>query len=372
MLHARVVRPRGQGANGDGTAPKVLSRRRDLDQPHPGRQVVQIEQLPRRRRAEGVRRDPGCSSAEGHLGADPTLPGVGNFWSSMRKPATRPANPARALQQPRQRRRRDRRARRRPCRRRTSTTYNGFVPIGPTCAVADVTSGGARDLHERAGLSTTLAGSRWRHSRWPGSTLPANQVRVICCEGASCLRRRPQDDCACAAARDLAASPASRCACSGCAGTSTAGTTTARRSMYDVSGGVDAERQDRRAPTGRHLRPGSAARIDPTELHGTRRAPRTRSAAASSTPTNIGHAVQDPEPAGAREDAAAPERRASRASFLRAPNAPQRASPASRSIDELAYAAKMDPIAFRLQNITSNADRDRRTLPLRGIAGRTS
>src|SRR5206468_9766582 len=45
-------------------------------------------------------------------------------------------------------------------------------------------------------------------------------------------------------------------------------------------------------------------------------------------------------------------------SFLRAPNAPQSGFAAEQAVDELAYMAKMDPVAFRLQNIatpTSNA-----------------
>ena len=39
--------------------------------------------------------------------------------------------------------------------------------------------------------------------------------------------------------------------------------------------------------------------------------------------------------------------------FLRAPNAPQSAFAAEQLIDELAYAAKMDPVAFRLKNIAT-------------------
>ena len=68
MLHGRVVRPRGQGAYGDGTAPKIALGRRELDQAHPGRAGRPHERLPRRRRADGVRRDPGGGAAEGEVG----------------------------------------------------------------------------------------------------------------------------------------------------------------------------------------------------------------------------------------------------------------------------------------------------------------
>ena len=66
MLHARVVRPRGQGAvtsqnhyplSVDETSIKHI----------PNVQVVQVGELPRGRRAEGVRRDPGGCAAEGRL-----------------------------------------------------------------------------------------------------------------------------------------------------------------------------------------------------------------------------------------------------------------------------------------------------------------
>ena len=42
--------------------------------------------------------------------------------------------------------------------------------------------------------------------------------------------------------------------------------------------------------------------------------------------------------------------------FLRAPNAPQSAFAAEQVIDELAYLAKMDPVAFRLQNVANLTD----------------
>ena len=45
-------------------------------------------------------------------------------------------------------------------------------------------------------------------------------------------------------------------------------------------------------------------------------------------------------------------------SFLRAPNAPQSAFAAEQAVDELAYMAKMDPVAFRLQNVATPTSHD--------------
>src|SRR5262249_38671307 len=41
--------------------------------------------------------------------------------------------------------------------------------------------------------------------------------------------------------------------------------------------------------------------------------------------------------------------------FLRAPNAPQSAFAAEQAVDELAWMARMDPVAFRLQNVATTA-----------------
>ena len=43
-------------------------------------------------------------------------------------------------------------------------------------------------------------------------------------------------------------------------------------------------------------------------------------------------------------------------SFLRAPDNPQSAFAAEQAVDELAYMAKMDPVAFRLQNVANLTD----------------
>ena len=52
-----------------------------------------------------------------------------------------------------------------------------------------------------------------------------------------------------------------------------------------------------------------------------------------------------------------------KSSFMRAPFAPAAVFGYEQLIDELAYAAKMDPVAFRLQNITSNANETQNNLP---------
>ena len=224
--------------------------------------------------------------------------------------------------------------------------YNSFVPIGPHCAIADV-GDGRRDrvrpgpVGQRASPQTVAHAARHRR--------PQN-IRVICRTraraptAAACRRRRPSRP-----RRHLARRSASRCACSGCAGTSTAGISYGPSHMYDVKAGIDAngkivgadwtslrpgqhdhrhdEGADRHAPRGRRRRR-PAARPRPTRRSTTRA---THAAVLAKT---------QPLYEGSLKSSA-----------LRAPNAPQSYFASEQIVDELAYAAKMDPIAFRRQNI---------------------
>ena len=162
MLHARVVRPRGQGGV-TSAEPLPGERRRELDQAHPGRPG-----RPGRRTSSAVvaPKEYDAIQAAGQLKvvwkSDPKLPGSGNFWSYVRRratrtrrtrPATRPwsGNVDCALAS---------------AAKTISATYkyqyNGHMSIGPTCAVADVKANSADDLLQLAGsvraCPTTLAG----------------------------------------------------------------------------------------------------------------------------------------------------------------------------------------------------------------------
>ena len=68
MVHGRVVRPRGQGAYGGGTAPAVARGRRELDQAESERAGRPLQGLRRRGRGDRVAGDPGRGPAEGDVG----------------------------------------------------------------------------------------------------------------------------------------------------------------------------------------------------------------------------------------------------------------------------------------------------------------
>ena len=77
--------------------------------------------------------------------------------------------------------------------------YNGHLPIGPSCSVAEVTSGGARIYTNSQDLYGTR-GQVVSALALAGPNLPANQVRVTYSEGSSVYGFSPYDDCTCSAA----------------------------------------------------------------------------------------------------------------------------------------------------------------------------
>ena len=82
MLHGRVVRPRGQGAVRVGRADHLG--RRELDRHIPGRPGRPEGELPGRRRAEGVRRDPGRRQLKVTWADRPNASGERRLFAEMR------------------------------------------------------------------------------------------------------------------------------------------------------------------------------------------------------------------------------------------------------------------------------------------------
>ena len=144
MIHGRVVRPRGQGAYGDGTAPKFLSIDESSIAKIPGAQVVKFGDsfigvvAPLEYAAIQA-----AAQLKVKWADPPVLPGVGNLWKQMRDHDSAGKAPARiafnsgnfdnafksavhTVQQS------------------YKFHYTGHLPIGPSCCVADVTPSGAR------------------------------------------------------------------------------------------------------------------------------------------------------------------------------------------------------------------------------------
>ena len=320
--------------------PRCRLGRRELDQAHPGRAGRARRQLPRRRRAEGVRRDPGRGAAEGEVGGQPPISGGGNLWKRMRDHDAAGKAPARTR---RQHRATSTRALAVAPRKTYSQTLH--VPLQvhaadrPDCAVADVSRTAARSS---ARTPRTATGTRPQITAALDAArqdVPLEQIRVMYYEGSSSYGGLARTVRLGEAAAILSQSRASRCASSSCAGTSTAGTTTARRSCRTSAAASTRTATSSRSTTRSFAWARSTRR--PTAAAG-RPADRRRPATARRHDDSR-DAVQHPEPADHRQDAAAAEQ-------LLQVDVPAGADRAAdyfayeQMIDELAYAAKHGPV----------------------------
>src|SRR5436190_3833202 len=176
MLHARLVRPRGQGAYGAGTNVQILSVDESSIKKIPGAQVVRSGNF----LAVVAEKEYDAIQAAAQLkvkwGDMPTIRPVGNLFKGMRDDDAAGKAPARivgssgnfdaafasaakTLQ------------------RAYKYHYTGHLPIGPSCCVADVTSDGARIFSNSQDLYTTR-GLIADALKAVGKHLPANRLRL--------------------------------------------------------------------------------------------------------------------------------------------------------------------------------------------------
>ncbi|HZO98596.1 MAG TPA: molybdopterin cofactor-binding domain-containing protein [Gaiellaceae bacterium] len=343
MLHGRVVRPRGQGAYGAGTATGILSvderpirglgdarvvRRGDFLGVVATREVDAIEAA---QRLAVVYAEP------------PRISGNGGLWGQMRAFDAAGLAPARRQQDVGDV---DAALAAAPVSLAASYSfdYQAHVPIGPSCALADVTADRA------VVLANTQDAYRMRASLAELLGLAPERIRVEYWEGASCFGNAPaRFDAGEAAAlmSQLAGAPVRlqlmRWDEHGWDNYSPA-------VLADVRGAVDAE--------------GRLAALDYT-VFGIPEMAMTGVA-------TLQHAGLPLQPPGLGSAAIAnagtqydiPNRRVSakslplwdtyfKTSALRGPLTPQTCFACEQMVDELAHAAGADPFAFRLANVTS-------------------
>jgi CO/xanthine dehydrogenase Mo-binding subunit len=347
MLHGRVVRPRGQGAvTAQDFTPLSVS-------------LASIAHIPNAKvwqmgKFVGVTapKEYDAIQAAAQLkvtwSSDPRLPGTGNFWENGRKqgdagPAKLSTNTGNAI------------AALATSAHTVSATYqypfNGHMSIGPTCAVADVTPNGITifcNAQSITGVPTGIASMAINGTLIFGG-IPAANVRAIFYEGSSSYGSNPTADVYQAAAilSKLSGAPVRLQYMRWDEhGYDNYGPAT----MYDVTGGVDSS--------------GNITALNWTSYTG---------GGASVTPTTeaIGssaYAAAQPSGAASTSDTIYKVSTATgnkmlttksfstyngylRNSSLRAPGAQQSHFAGEQIVDELAHAANMDPVAFRVQNI---------------------
>jgi len=342
MLHGRIVRPRGQGAYGDGTNPKILSVDAGSIGHIPGAKVVQKGNFLGVVAPEEYQAIQAAAQLKVKWADMPALPGSGNLWSEMRRQDTAGQVPARiavntgnvdaALAS---------------AAHVVSETYtfpyNGHLPIGPSCSVAWVTPQGVRVFSNSQNIYST------RTSISQILKVPMNQVRVTYYEGSSVFGNAPYDDAAQSAAI-LSQAVGAPVRVQFMRWDENGWDNYGPPQMTDVRGGIDAA--------------GNIVATESTILTVpwyTSKPPEAMlgyaqqfSTTANPDTTNTGtqYNLKNRRVIGKSLPL---ENNYFKSIWLRAPAAPQTTFAYEQLIDELAYAAKMDPYQFRLKNIATLA-----------------
>ena len=343
MLHGRIVRPRGQGAYGDGTATGVVS----VDE----RSIRGIGDARVVRRGDflGVvaSREYDAIEAAARLKVEyaepPEMSGSGNLWQQMRAFDSTGQAPARiqfaagnvdaAVMS--------------AARSVTATygyRYQGHMPIGPSCSVADVTPKGA------VVLANTQDAYRLRSRLEAILDLPPDRIRVEYWEGAASFGNGParfDTGVAAAVMSQLAGAPVRlqfmRWDEHGWDNYSPA-------VLADLRGAVDAKGNIVAFDYTAFGIPEMSMTAGPTSQH----------VGIPLLPPGLGTASV--ANSGTQYDI--PNRRVTskslpvmntffKTSALRAPGAPPTCFASEQLVDELAHVAGMDPYLFRLQNIST-------------------
>ena len=355
MLHGRLVRPRGQGAYGDGTMPRIVSIDESSIKHIKGVRIV------RRNDFLGVVAETEYAAIQAaaqlkvQFADPPPISGSGNLWKQMRDFDSAGQAPARIAASTGNF---DTAFAAAPVKVSGSYRhqYNGHMPIGPSAAVAHVTKDGAlvmANTQDAYTMRTRIAGLL---------NLPENKVRIQYWEGSGSFGNAPaRHDAGQAAAvmSQLAGAPVRlqfmRWDEHGWDNYGPA-IMADIRAAADASGKIVAYEF-----TGFGM---AAIGLDPTTQH-----------VGPAVPTAGGAGALDTTNSGTQYDIV--NRRVIgktvpllnnyfKTSTMRAPQAPQTVFASEQLIDELAYASKMDPYEFRLKNI-STTDQNRWKDVLMGV-----
>jgi CO/xanthine dehydrogenase Mo-binding subunit len=352
MVHARVVQPRGAGANTSVNDQPVSVDPTSIAH-IPGAQVVQIQNWI----AVVAPKEYDAIQAAAQLKvtwkSDPKLPGSGNFWGFLRQSGdTNTQNPPRFTTLTG-----NADAAIKSAATTVSATYkyhyNSFVPIGPHAAVADIKpdgSGGTVYVQAQAltGLPANLAGVIGMVYGNAGP--PAANVRVVWYEGASSFgggQTGEVNEQATALSAKLKVPVRVQWMRWDQTGWDHYGVA----NLWDVTMGVDSSGNITVADWQTYAQPQTP--IDQTKLRwGTASWPATPGPGGN-TPGDTVYKFASAG-TGAKRVLAKSQPLyggAFKCNFLRAPNAPQQYFASEQIVDELAHAIKMDPVAFRRMNV---------------------
>jgi CO/xanthine dehydrogenase Mo-binding subunit len=348
MLHGRVVRPRGQGAYGDGTAPKVLSVDASSIKNVAGAQIVRFKDFVGVVAPTEYAAIQGASQLKVTWAENPVLPGVGNLWKQMRDQDAAGKTPARALVSTGNFQAAYNAA---PLTLEQSYKfhYNGSMPIGPCCAVADVTSNGVRVFSSTQGVyGTRTAVSNVLQQVMGTSAPPASRIRITYYEGASNYGPASPYDDATEAASIMSALVGKPVRVQFMRWDEHGWGHYGPAMLSDIRGAVSADG----TLTGFEFTAFAMPYYSTSpSLQSVSGSAQFATSGQMSTVLN-GEAYNVANRRVLAKDLPV-QNNYFKARHLRAPLSPQISFAAEQAIDELAYMAKMDPVAFRLKNVAT-------------------
>jgi len=352
MLHGRVVRPRGQGAYGGGTAPKVLSVDESSIKSIPAAKVVHYKDFLGVVAPTEWEAIQAASQLKVTWGERPALPTTGNLWKTMREQDAKGLAPASvsvnsgnfqstfagsATQ--------------------LSQTYkfhyNAAAAMGPECCVAWVTKDGARIFSNTQSVWGTRQTVYDALAEALGTNAPPlDRIRVTYYEGGGAFGgASPYEDVAQAAA--LMSSMTSKpVRVQFMRWDSTGWGNYGPPMLADLRGSVDSSGRVSLEYTGHVF-----------QYYVTPPTQQMAAGGKATMPQGVGAInlpmTGEPYTMGARRVVLKTmplENNYFKMRHLRAPVAPQTAFATEQMIDELAYAAKIDPVEFRRRNIANTTD----------------
>ena len=350
MLHGRMVRPRGQGAYGAGTAPKIVSVDESSIAKIPGAQIVRFGDsflgvvAPVEYAAIQA-----AAQLKVKWADPPPLPGVGNLWKQMRDQDSAGQAPARIVVNTGNFDNAFKSAAHTVI-QSYKFHYTGHLPIGPSCCVAEVTPAGARVFTNTQDAYGTRQNVKDVLDLVMGSKAPPlNRIRLTYVEGSSVYGSAPYRDNNQAAAI-MSALTGKPVRLQFMRWDEHGWDNYGPAQMVDVRAGVDAkgnltafEFTDFGIPY---------YSTQPAQQQVSGKADFSTSGRAETTISGTQYNIPNRRVVGKSLPL---ENNYFKVTFLRAPNNPQSAFAAEQAVDELAWMARMDPVAFRLQNVATTS-----------------
>jgi len=347
MLHGRIVRPRGQGAVYDGVNPAVIKVDASSISHIPNAKVVQVGNFVGVVAPQEYDAIQAAAQLKVEWAPMPKLASSGNIWAQMRgfdKAGQAPAsnvvdigNVDTALA-----------GAAKTVSASYSYPYNGHFPIGPSCALADVKLNGARVFSNAQNIYAV----RTSVANVLGFTV--NQVRVTYYEGSSCYGSSPQTDVAESAAI-MSQAVGAPVRLQFMRWDEHGWDNYGPAFMHDIRGGVDGQGNIVGIEDTQYGIPSGSTSPPELMIGLTQKSTGITYSTAGASDTNNSGTQYNLKNRRVVRKSLPLQNNYFKTAPLRAPNAPQTTFAYEQFVDELAYAANMDPYQFRLQNVATLA-----------------